>query len=365
MAFLADASAELAGSLDYERTLRRVARLAVPRLADCCVVDVVELGRSVLHQLAVVHVDEECRAARPRAGSRLPEQFPDDESSVVGAVLRDGKPLLVERVDDEYLAAMARDAGHLEALGRLALTSIMTGVPWRPGGGCSARSRSSPRTPDAATRTTTCRSPRSRAKRRALRGQRASLPPAEPRCTPLQRSLLPPELPEIPGDRGRRPLSARPGRAWRSEVISTTSSRPSGGQLGRRSRGRLRQGRRTRLPSRALPATRSGHGCDAGRRHRSGVLRTLNDACCRASTPRAPSAPSRSERRLTGTAGRVGACARERRSPAPAHALGRRASAQGVGSPWNLLGVVPRIQNSRTVRSRSAPETPSSCTPTG
>jgi signal transduction histidine kinase/PAS domain-containing protein len=37
--FLAEASAVLASSLDYEATLRNVARLAVPALADCCLVD--------------------------------------------------------------------------------------------------------------------------------------------------------------------------------------------------------------------------------------------------------------------------------------------------------------------------------------
>ncbi len=40
LAFLAEASTVLATSLDYESTLRAVARLAVPHLADWCVVDV-------------------------------------------------------------------------------------------------------------------------------------------------------------------------------------------------------------------------------------------------------------------------------------------------------------------------------------
>src|SRR5919107_2152730 len=54
--FLAEASEILAGSLDYETELERIARLAVPALADWCVVDLlVEDGR--LHRLAVVHRD--------------------------------------------------------------------------------------------------------------------------------------------------------------------------------------------------------------------------------------------------------------------------------------------------------------------
>src|ERR671937_827980 len=42
LAFLAEASAVLARSLDYERTLAEVAQLAVPEFADWCAVDVVQ-----------------------------------------------------------------------------------------------------------------------------------------------------------------------------------------------------------------------------------------------------------------------------------------------------------------------------------
>ena len=54
LAFLARAGEELASSLDYQDTLRRVARLALPELGDFCVVDVVEDG--VLRRVAAEHV---------------------------------------------------------------------------------------------------------------------------------------------------------------------------------------------------------------------------------------------------------------------------------------------------------------------
>ncbi len=41
-AFLAEASGVLASSLDYEQTLRNVAQLAVPEVADWCAVDLVD-----------------------------------------------------------------------------------------------------------------------------------------------------------------------------------------------------------------------------------------------------------------------------------------------------------------------------------
>ncbi|MEA2422344.1 MAG: hypothetical protein QOF55_1443, partial [Thermoleophilaceae bacterium] len=42
LGFLAQASGLLAASLDYERTLSQVARLAVPDVADWCAIDIVQ-----------------------------------------------------------------------------------------------------------------------------------------------------------------------------------------------------------------------------------------------------------------------------------------------------------------------------------
>jgi PAS domain S-box-containing protein len=53
--FVARATAELAASLDYERTLATVARLAVPAIADWCAIDMYADGK--LQRLAVQHVD--------------------------------------------------------------------------------------------------------------------------------------------------------------------------------------------------------------------------------------------------------------------------------------------------------------------
>ena len=56
VAFLAEVSEVLASSLDYRATLSAAARLAVPRLADWCAVDVVDAdGR--LRRLAIAHAD--------------------------------------------------------------------------------------------------------------------------------------------------------------------------------------------------------------------------------------------------------------------------------------------------------------------
>src|SRR2546422_11155739 len=53
--FLANVSALLATTLDYEATLRNLARLAVPELGDWCVIDMLgEQGQ--MRRVAVAHV---------------------------------------------------------------------------------------------------------------------------------------------------------------------------------------------------------------------------------------------------------------------------------------------------------------------
>src|SRR5437870_4022110 len=55
-AFLAEAGAVLAGSLEYGTTLKAVANLSVPAIADWCAVDILT-EEDKLERLAVAHVD--------------------------------------------------------------------------------------------------------------------------------------------------------------------------------------------------------------------------------------------------------------------------------------------------------------------
>src|SRR5262249_23168232 len=74
-AFLAEASAALAGSLDYERTPQTVAALAVPSIADWCAVDVLtEAGR--IARLAVAHVDP----AKAELAQTIASRYEDPKS---------------------------------------------------------------------------------------------------------------------------------------------------------------------------------------------------------------------------------------------------------------------------------------------
>lgn len=102
LAFLADASNVLAGSLDYQETFANLARLAVPRLADFCIIDAVEEG-TTLRQVAVAHSDPE-QQERLR---QLQDHYPADPTERHGGlrVVHSGKPEIGE-MNDAALTAM-------------------------------------------------------------------------------------------------------------------------------------------------------------------------------------------------------------------------------------------------------------------
>jgi PAS domain S-box-containing protein len=120
--FLAEAGEALASSLDVEATLANIARLAVPRLADWCVVHLVREDESI-SQLAVAHVDPE-RVAWARW---LQEQYPADLDNNQGVVrvARTGLPEIFPEITDEMLVAAARDPEHLAILRLVGFTSAM------------------------------------------------------------------------------------------------------------------------------------------------------------------------------------------------------------------------------------------------
>jgi PAS domain S-box-containing protein len=113
LGFLAEVSTLLASSLDFETTLAAVARMAVPHVADWCVVDLVEPGGEI-RRLAVAHVDP----AQVALGWELARLYPPSlgDPGAASRVLQSGLTELAEVVDDEALVASAVDAGHLAML---------------------------------------------------------------------------------------------------------------------------------------------------------------------------------------------------------------------------------------------------------
>jgi signal transduction histidine kinase/transcriptional regulator with GAF, ATPase, and Fis domain len=115
--FLAEAGQALARSLDWEETLVQVARLAVPALADWCIVDVLEEDGVTIKQVAVAAVD-------PRKEDLLREMRmlyqPTIESpQPASQTLRSGEAVVFAEFDPESLAATTRDGRHFELMTQL------------------------------------------------------------------------------------------------------------------------------------------------------------------------------------------------------------------------------------------------------
>jgi PAS domain S-box-containing protein len=120
IAFLAEASAALSASLDYERTLERVAQLAVPRLADWCVIDVLEQD-DVVRRVAVACADP----AKADLARRLQHSYPERPERPEGTskVLRSGDSELMPQVTDKWIASIAPDPEQHSILSSLGLVS--------------------------------------------------------------------------------------------------------------------------------------------------------------------------------------------------------------------------------------------------
>jgi len=112
--FLSSASAALAGSLLDESTLDTVARLAVPALADWCVVDIAETdetGRSRLRRIAAAHADPSREPLIRELQRRYPTLEPD-ATHTSRRVLESGEPWFDPAVSLARLEAEARDPAH-------------------------------------------------------------------------------------------------------------------------------------------------------------------------------------------------------------------------------------------------------------
>lgn len=200
LSLLARAGEVLSASLQYQATIERVAQLTIPEFADWCLVDILEEDGS-LRQLAAAHADPEKEGllrelARHReidAGT-LPEA-----RRISSGVLKSGEPVLLPEVTHDHLVQNSTCEEHLELLRRLDPRSYIC-VPlraWRRTLGTMvlASSRKNLRycSEDLSLA-------ESLAHRCALAVDNSRLYQARSEIArTLQESLLPSELPEVPG----------------------------------------------------------------------------------------------------------------------------------------------------------------------
>lgn len=128
-AFLADASVLLTESLDPETILSRIGDLAVPRLADWCLIDVAH-ENGAHRRVVIAHADRQKVAMLANIDRNYP--LARDSDPLV-QVIRSGKLQLRESIDPTYVESLARDERHLEIIRAMSLRSWIL-VPIISGG---------------------------------------------------------------------------------------------------------------------------------------------------------------------------------------------------------------------------------------
>jgi PAS domain S-box-containing protein len=196
MEFLARASQVLASSLDYQETLRNVAGLAVPQIADWCGVDLFdeEGGRE---PVAVAHIDPSKLDMAERLRAFDPDELDPDQG--LGLVRSAGEPVLYNDIPDELLVEAAVDDEHLGLLRAVGMRAVLI-VPMvarsRTIGALTLVSAESGRTFDQSD----VEFAGQIAERAALAVENARLYSQRSAVArTLQSSLLPEALPELPG----------------------------------------------------------------------------------------------------------------------------------------------------------------------
>ena len=195
---LAEAGQELSSSLDYERTLQGVAELAVPRLADWCAVAMRE--GDLLPLVALAHVDIG-KVARVRDfEARHPVHLGDPARAA--EVVRSGEALLIPEITGEVVAGGPLSEEALGLARELGLRSVIV-VPLAladqpPIGALTLATAESGRRleeTDLALASELGRRAAIAVENARLYGELSEI------ATTLQRSLLPPDLPAMPGFR--------------------------------------------------------------------------------------------------------------------------------------------------------------------
>ena len=121
--FLSEAGHVLSSSLDYEATLRTVARLAVPRVADWCTIHMVDEA-GVVTRLEVAHSNP----AMLEVAREYERKYPPDRrdtNSVLHRVVRTGRAELYAEITREMIEQAGLERAQADALENLQLHAAM------------------------------------------------------------------------------------------------------------------------------------------------------------------------------------------------------------------------------------------------
>lgn len=122
LAFMAEASAHLAVSLDYETTLQHVARLMLPDLADYCLIDIIADDQQI-QRVAIAHIDPSKEALLHQLDRHYPDSHHGGQPAQIA--IQTGRSAIILDLASSH--ASDRDAGpeRQQILATLATRSIL------------------------------------------------------------------------------------------------------------------------------------------------------------------------------------------------------------------------------------------------
>ncbi|MEP6693132.1 MAG: GAF domain-containing protein [Chloroflexota bacterium] len=130
MRLLLEAGETLGAETAVERRLEQITRIAVPKLADFCAIDLLEPDGS-LRRVALAALDVEVERANWAVASRYRRD--PLGTHPVWEVLRDGRPVVWDEIDPDRLQRLARGSDHLRRLIERGICAWM-GAPLLVGG---------------------------------------------------------------------------------------------------------------------------------------------------------------------------------------------------------------------------------------
>ncbi len=125
LALLSTAGVELGATLDVQEALNRLAELAVPIMADWCVVDVVNPHDHLVQDVAVAHVDPD-KVELAREAQRIAHVLNSPRGHALQRVLASGKTYHQPQVCQADIDASVTDQHALDILHQLHPRSILT-----------------------------------------------------------------------------------------------------------------------------------------------------------------------------------------------------------------------------------------------
>lgn len=121
-AFLAQASAALGASLDFNITLQRVAELAVPEIADWCAAYVTN-EQGAVERTAVAHRDPAKLALATEFHTKYPPSL--GSGSAIAAVIETGEPQFFPEISGEMIRERVREPERQRLIRELNMKSVL------------------------------------------------------------------------------------------------------------------------------------------------------------------------------------------------------------------------------------------------